>query len=61
MWGNLNQQTPPFENRWVTSQPVTVVGPRHPLCDRALPSVGIANKSRRGEPDIWCMPRRFVT
>jgi hypothetical protein len=45
---NLNQYTTPIDVTFTPEQSVTVVDPRHPLCGRTLPLVGITQKPYLG-------------
>ena len=47
-WANPNQLNTPISHRFSTAQTVTVTDPRHPLCGRTLPLVGITNKAYLG-------------
>jgi hypothetical protein len=62
-WGNLNQHTPPLsrtlppEHTGAPAPTVTVVDPRHPLCGRTLPLVGITTKQYLGRCCVvWLRP-----
>jgi len=54
---NLNQRNTPIDVTFAPDQVVTVVDPRHPLCGRTLPLVGIAQKSYLGRCCVvWIRP-----
>src|SRR5258707_14100223 len=63
MPANLNQPTPPLgrtfpaEHSGGVTQAVTIVDPRHPLCGRTLPLVGITTKQYLGRCCVvWLRP-----
>jgi len=45
---NPNQHNTPISHQFSTAQTITVTDPRHPLCGRTLPLVGITNKPYLG-------------
>ena len=54
---NLNQHNTPIGTTFTPDQTVTVVDPRHPLCGRTLPLVGIAQKPYLGRCCVvWIRP-----
>ena len=56
-WANLNQFTTPIGATFAPEQTVTVVDPRHPLCGRTLPLVGITQKPYLGRCCVvWIHP-----
>ena len=57
MSANLNQQTTSIGSRLSPDQTVTVIDPRHPLCGRTLPLIGITNKPYLGRCCVvWLHP-----
>jgi len=62
-WGKLSQNNTPIGRRLSPEQTVTVTDPRHPLCGRTLPLIGIANKPYLGRCCVvWIHPEveRYV-